>query len=74
MKYYVRKTDMKTGEVMYKKCMTLDGFVRDKSLCWQYTKQGALMIVERYKQQNRYMPNRSVYKNRFVYDIEEVQE
>ena len=64
-KYYVRNTDTKTGTVMYKKCMTLDGFVRDKSLCWQYTKQGALKIVERYKQENR-------NRDRFVYDIEEV--
>lgn len=67
MKYYVRKTDTKTGTVMYKRCKTLDGFVRDKSLCWQYTKQGALKIVERYKQENR-------NRDRFVYDIEEVQQ
>lgn len=66
-KYYVRKTDTKTGTVMYKKCKTLDGFVRAKSLCWQYTKQGALKIVERYKQENR-------NRDRFVYDIEEVQQ
>lgn len=64
-KYYVRKTDTKTGTDMYKKCKTLDGFVRDKSLCWQYSKQGAFKIVERYKQENR-------NRDRFVYDIEEV--
>ena len=68
MNYYIRKTDTKTGSVLYRKCMTLDGFVRDKSLCWQFSKQGALKIIERYKQQYRKQ------LDHITFDLEEVQE
>ena len=45
MKYYVIKTT-KNG-VEYKRTKCLDYWTKDKSICWQFSKQGAERIAER---------------------------
>lgn len=49
MKYYIKRTNKQTGRIEYKRYKCIDGFCRDKSLCWQFSKQGALKIIERLK-------------------------
>ena len=47
MKYYIRKTNTRTGAIEYKRYKCTDGFCRDKRLCWQFSRQGALKILDR---------------------------
>ena len=47
-KYYVKRESLTTGETEYQKCKTLDIWVKDKSICWQFSKQGAENIAKRY--------------------------
>lgn len=49
MKYYIKKTNKQTGRIEYKRYKCIDGFSRDKSQCWKFSKQGALKIIERLK-------------------------
>ena len=48
-KYYIRKTNTRTGNIEYKRYKCCDGFSLDKALCWKFSKQGALKIIERLK-------------------------
>lgn len=48
-KYYIRKTNKRTGNIEYKQYKCCDGFSPDKALCWKFSKQGALKIIERLK-------------------------
>ena len=52
-KYYVIKTTSKGVE--YKKYKCIDGWSRDKSECWQFSKQGAKKIADRLNEQG-YIP------------------
>lgn len=52
-KYYIRKTNKQTGKVEYKRYKCIDGFSPNKELCWQFSKQGALRIIERLKNEYR---------------------
>lgn len=49
MKYYVIKTT-KYG-VEYKKYKCIDGWTKDKSSCWKFSKQGADGIAKRLNEQ-----------------------
>lgn len=51
MKYYIKKTNLQTGRVEYKRYKCIDGFDKDKTVCWQFSKQGALGIIERLKRE-----------------------
>lgn len=51
MKYYIRMTNTQTGTVKYKRYKCLDGFTSDKDLCWRFSKNGALSIIERLKKE-----------------------
>ena len=53
MKYYIMKTNKQTGRIEYKQYKCSDGFNKNKSLCWKFTKQGALKIIERLKNEYR---------------------
>lgn len=52
-KYYIRKTNLRTGRVEYKQFKCSDGFNPNRDLCWQFTKQGAMKIIERLKNEYR---------------------
>ena len=41
------------GTVQYKRYKCIDGFCKDKTLCWQFSKAGALKIIERLKYEYR---------------------
>ena len=43
--YFIRRTCGKTGRVDYKKNMTVDGWVNNKAMCWQFSRSGAVRIV-----------------------------
>lgn len=45
MKYYVIRTT-KDG-IEYKQFKCIDGWTKDKSLCWGFSKQGAQKIADR---------------------------
>lgn len=49
MKYYIVK-ETKFGKE-YKRYKCIDGFSSNKDLCWKFSKQGALGIIERLKKQ-----------------------
>ncbi len=49
MKYYIVK-ETKYGKE-YKKYKCIDGFCKDKELCWKFSKQGALGIIGRLEKQ-----------------------
>ena len=49
MKYYVIRTT-KSG-IMYKRAKTLDKWSRYPECCWQYSKEGAQRIADRYNAQ-----------------------
>ena len=66
MKYYIKKTNLQTGTVEYKRYKCSDGFSKDKTLCWQFSRQGALKIIERLKLEYR----RNIHNLRF--ELEEV--
>ena len=51
MKYYIKMTNTQTGTVQYKRCKCTDGFTPNRDLCWQFSKQGALKIIERLKKE-----------------------
>ncbi len=65
-KYYVIKTT-KDG-VTFKRTKTLDYWSKNKADCWQYSKQGATKIAQRY---NKGIPNHMKYK--VHYNILEVK-
>lgn len=67
-KYYVIRTD-KNG-IKYKRTCTLDYWSNTPQGCWQYSKQGAKNIAERY---NKFRTKWDIQQNT-VYSILEVPE
>ena len=67
MKYYIRMTNKQTGKVKYKRYKCIDGFSENKGLCWQFSKPGALKIIERLKQEYR------MNINNLTFDLEEAE-
>ena len=67
-KYYIKKTNIKTGVVYYKKNKTVDGWITDKKECWQFSKQGAQRIIERLS--NPYLHAPTIY----YYELEKVED
>lgn len=65
MKYYIRMTNKQFGTIQYKRYKCIDGWCKNKDLCWQFSKQGALKIIERLK--------REYYRNinNLEFDLEE---
>ena len=65
MKYFIRMTNKQSGTVQYKRYKCIDGWCKSKDLCWQFSKQGALKIIERLK--------REYYRNinNLEFDLEE---
>ena len=53
MKYYIRKTNTQLNTVEYKRYKCSDGFSKNKSLCWKFSKQGAVKIIDRLKYEYR---------------------
>lgn len=66
MKYYIKKINHQLGTVEYKRYKCSDGFTNNKAICWQFSKQGALKIIERLKDEYR----RNIHNLEFV--LEEV--
>ena len=52
-KYYIRKTNTQFNTVEYKRYKCIDGFSKNKELCWKFSKQGALIIIDRLKYEHR---------------------
>ncbi len=52
-KFYIRKTNLRTGKIEYKQYKCSDGFNPNRDLCWQFSKQGAEKIIERLKYEYR---------------------
>lgn len=52
-KYYIVKINHRFNTVEYKRYKCSDGFCKTKSLCWKFSKQGAMKIIERLKQEYR---------------------
>ena len=48
-KYYIVKENHQFGTIEYKRYKCIDGFCKDKSKCWQFSKAGAEKIIERLK-------------------------
>ena len=46
-KYRVYKQNIKTSEKLYKRYKTIEGWTRDPSICWQFSKTGAQAIRDR---------------------------
>lgn len=68
MKYYIRMTNHQTGKVKYKRYKCIDGFSENKAMCWQFSKPGALKIIERLKQEYR------MKIDHITFDIEEAEQ
>ena len=49
MKYYIKMENKQFNKVYYKRYKCIDGFTTDKKICWKFSKQGALKIIERLK-------------------------
>ena len=49
MKYYIMMTNTQFGTVSYKRYNCIDGFSPNTLICWKFSKQGALKIIERLK-------------------------
>ena len=67
MKYFIRKTNKQLNTVEYKRYKCIDGFTKDKNLCWQFSKAGALRIIENLKNEYR----RNIHNLEF--ELEEVE-
>lgn len=63
MKYLVRRTNTKTGQVSYKLAKCLDTWSSSTEYCWRYSKQGAKAIADRYNKSS------TLKRYGFVYDI-----
>lgn len=50
MKYFVIRTNKATGKKHYMKTKTVGGWRTDKASCWQFSKQGAKNIANRYSE------------------------
>lgn len=48
-KVYIVKINKQIGTVEYKRYKCIDGWSKNKNMCWQFSKQGALKIIERLK-------------------------
>ena len=53
MKYYIKKYNREFNTIEYKRYKCIDGFCKNRELCWQFSKQGALKIIERLKYEYR---------------------
>ena len=53
MKYYIVKYNKQFNTIEYKRYKCSDGFTTEKDLCWTFSKQGALNIIERLKYEYR---------------------
>lgn len=67
-KYYVIRINKQTNEKQYMKTKCVGGWLTSKTNCWQFSKQGAKGIVERYSKYTH--PIYALYD----YDIEAVTE
>lgn len=52
-KYYIVKINKQFNTVEYKRYKCIDGFAKDKNICWKFSKQGAMKIIERLKYEYR---------------------
>ena len=70
-KYYITRTDLKTGKVTYRKNKTIDGWASEafKPYCWRFSKQGAQGIVKRLTEHQH--PSQ---RDRITYGIEPVED
>lgn len=47
-KFYVFRIVNHNGRKEYKRCKCVDSWVKDKTYCWKFSKQGAKSIVDTY--------------------------
>lgn len=52
-KFYIRKTNLRTGRIEYKQYKCSDGFSQNRDTCWKFSRQGAEKIIERLKHEYR---------------------
>ena len=46
MTYYIKMTDKRDNFVLYKRYKCIEGWTKDKSICWKFSKQGAKGIIK----------------------------
>lgn len=51
MKYYIKKINKQFNTVQYKRYKCIDGFSSNRDICWKFSKQGALKIIEDLKRE-----------------------
>lgn len=61
MKYYIVMHNKQFNTTQYKRYKCIDGFTKDKNICWKFSKQGALKIIERLKREYRHNINNLVF-------------
>ena len=72
MKFYVKRENLSTGKTEYQKCKTLDIWTTDRDACWQFSKQGAQKIAQRYSdRENRWCKCNFMNTRSYIYGIEE---
>ena len=69
MKYYIVKKNSQFGTTEYKRYKCTDGFSRNKELCWRFSKQGAIKIIERLKDEYRI----NVERGYITFELEEAE-
>lgn len=66
-KFYVTRTNKRTGQVFYKRYKCADGFTaaRYKEVCWKFSKRGAQKIAA-------FLNERNAWPSLYEYGIEAV--
>ena len=68
--YFIRRTSLRSGRVDYKKNKCVDGWSNIKSKCWQFSRSGAMRIINDLQQYADRTKNHPA-SYRYVYDLVE---
>lgn len=71
MKYYIKMYDKQFNRTKYKQYKCIDGFNANKELCWKFSKQGALKIIERLTDKDRSEYRRNLHNLEFSLEAAE---
>ena len=50
-RYYIKKINHISGTIEFKRYKCIEGFSKNKEECWQFTKQGAVKVIEGLKRE-----------------------
>ena len=71
MKYYIKMYNKQFNRTKYKRYKCIDGFSENKELCWKFSKQGALKIIERLTDKDRSEYRRNLHNLEFSLEAAE---